>query len=74
MTRIIDTYELSAMQAAMLFHAVSGEDPGLYIDQVTAKLHASLDEACFLRAQQQVAERHPVLQQLKNLWSEGPWL
>ena len=54
MTRIVDTYELSAMQAAMLFHGVSGEDPGLYIDQVTA-------ETCFLRARQQVAERHSVL-------------
>jgi len=64
MTRIIDAYELSAMQAGMLFYAVSGEDPDLYIDQVTAKLHASLDEACFLRARQQVAERHPVLQRI----------
>ena len=61
MTSVIDTYELSPMQAGMLFHAVSGGDPGVDIEQVVATLHEPLDEAHFLRAWQRVAERHPIL-------------
>jgi amino acid adenylation domain-containing protein len=61
MTRVIDTYELSPMQAGMLFHAVSGGDPGVDIEQVVATLHEPLDEANFLRAWQRVAERHAIL-------------
>ncbi|MGH8772736.1 MAG: condensation domain-containing protein, partial [Burkholderiales bacterium] len=61
MTAVIDTYELSPMQAGMLFHAVSGGDSGVDIEQVVAMLHEPLDEAHFLRAWQRVAERHPIL-------------
>src|SRR5439155_1657131 len=38
MNSVIDTYELSPMQAGMLFHAVSGRDPGIDIEQVVATL------------------------------------
>src|SRR2546426_8412509 len=61
MTRVIDTYELSPMQAGMLFHALSGRDPGVDIQQQVATLREPSDEARFLRAWQRVAERHPIL-------------
>jgi len=61
MTSVVDTYELSPMQAGMLFHGLSGADANAYIEQVVATLHEPLDEAQFLRAWQRVAERHPVL-------------
>jgi hypothetical protein len=64
MTRVIDTYELSPMQARMLFHAVSGGDTGVDIEQIVATLHEPLDEAHFLRARQRVAERYQVLHSL----------
>ena len=58
MTCVIDTYELSPMQAGMLFHSVSGGEPGVYAEQVVAKLCEPLDETQFLRAWQRVVERH----------------
>ena len=58
---VVDTYELSPMQAGMLFHGLSGGAAGAYIEQVVATLHEPLDEAQFIRAWQRVAERHPVL-------------
>lgn len=61
MTSVIETYELSPMQAGMLFHAVSGGDPGVDIEQVVATLHEPLDEAQFVRAWQRVVGRHPIL-------------
>ncbi|TMH84907.1 MAG: amino acid adenylation domain-containing protein [Betaproteobacteria bacterium] len=61
MTSVVDTYELSPMQAGMLFHGLSGGAAGAYIEQVVATLHEPLDEAQFIRAWQRVAERHPVL-------------
>ena len=61
MAHVIETYELSPMQAGMLFHAVSGGDPGIDIEQVVATLHEPLDEVWFLRAWQCVVDRHPVL-------------
>ena len=61
MTQVSDTYELSPMQAGMLYDAVSGGGPGVNIVQITAMLPEALDEAAFVRAWQMVAERHPVL-------------
>lgn len=61
MTQAIDTYELSPMQAGMLFHAVSTGCSGVDVEQVVATLHEPLDEALFLRAWQRVAERHPIV-------------
>ena len=61
MPSVVDTYELSPMQAGMLFHGLSGGAAGAYIEQVVATLHEPLDEAQFIRAWQRVAERHPVL-------------
>jgi NRPS condensation-like uncharacterized protein len=61
MTRVIDTYELSPMQAGILFHTLGGRDPGVDIQQQVATLREALDEPRFLRAWQRVAERHPIL-------------
>jgi Condensation domain len=61
MTRVIDTYELSPMQAGMLFHAVSERASGVDIEQVVATLHEPLDEVKFRRAWQRVANRHSIL-------------
>src|SRR5258708_13670321 len=61
MTRVMDTYKLSPMQAGMLFPAVSGVDRGVDLEQVVATLHEPLEEAPFLRAWQRVVERHAVL-------------
>src|SRR5438094_9173187 len=58
---VVDTYELSPMQAGILLHGLSGGDAGAYIEQAVATLHEPLDEAQFLRAWQRVAERHPAL-------------
>jgi amino acid adenylation domain-containing protein len=69
MAPVIDTYELSPMQAGMLFHAIDGGDPGVYIEQVVATLHEPLDEEQFLRAWQRVADRHPILRS-RFRWEE----
>jgi natural product biosynthesis luciferase-like monooxygenase protein len=61
MTNTVDTYELSPMQAGMLFHAVSGVDRGIDVEQVVATLDEPLEEAPFVRGWQRVVERHPVL-------------
>lgn len=61
MTPVIATYELSPMQAGMLFYAVSGGDSGVYVEQVVATPHEPLDEAHFLCAWQRVLDRHPIL-------------
>ena len=61
MTQVIDTYELSPMHAGMLFHAVSGVDRGIDLEQVVATLREPLEEAHFVCAWQRVVERHPVL-------------
>jgi amino acid adenylation domain-containing protein/non-ribosomal peptide synthase protein (TIGR01720 family) len=61
MTQIIDSYELSPMQAGMLFHAVSAGRSGIDVEQVLVTLHEPLDEALFLWAWHRVVERHPIL-------------
>ena len=60
MASVIDTYELSPMQAGMLFHRLSGGDPHVDLQQVVGTLREPLDEASFLRAWQRVVERHPI--------------
>jgi hypothetical protein len=50
MTQVIDIYELSPMQAGMLFHAISGVVRGVDVEQVVATLQETLEEARFLRA------------------------
>jgi hypothetical protein len=44
MRGLIDSYELSPMQAGMLFHAVSGGDTGVDVEEVIATLCEPLEE------------------------------
>ena len=43
MASVVDTYELSPMQAGMLFHGLSGGDANAYIEQVVATLQQQLN-------------------------------
>src|SRR6267378_8653379 len=61
MTPVIDTYELSPLQAGMLFHGLSRADSGVDIEQVVATLREPLDQGQFLRAWDRVLERHAIL-------------
>src|SRR5258708_38582857 len=70
MTRVMDTYKLSPMQAGMLFPAVSGVDRGVDLEQVVATLREPLEEAPFLRAWRRVVERHAVLRS-RYRWEGG---
>src|SRR5688572_17679635 len=60
-TSIIDTYELSPMQAGMLYHNLSRGRQGADIEQTAIFLPTRIDEAAFTRAWQRVIERHSVL-------------
>jgi microcystin synthetase protein McyB len=59
--RILDSYELSPLQAGMLYHAAGAAEPGVNIEQVVMTLREPLDEAAFLRAWDHLAERHAIL-------------
>ncbi|HEY6985620.1 MAG TPA: condensation domain-containing protein, partial [Rhodanobacteraceae bacterium] len=61
MDEVVDTYELSPMQQGMLFHAVSGRDRGVDIEQIIVTLREPLDPAGFEQAWREVAQRHPIL-------------
>jgi len=61
MSQVVDAYELSPMQVGMLFHALSGEGPGVYVEQVVATLREPLDADQLVRAWQRLLERHAVL-------------
>lgn len=61
MTRVVDAYELSPLQAEILFHAAAPAQPGVDIEQVVATLHEPLDAAALLRAWERLLERHAIL-------------
>ena len=58
---VVDTYEVSPLQAGMLFHAAAATQSGVDIEQVIATLHEPLDEGAFLRAWERLLERHAIL-------------
>ncbi|SCZ39646.1 MULTISPECIES: non-ribosomal peptide synthetase [Burkholderia] len=58
---IADIYELSPMQAAMLFHAVHAPGSRSSFNQLSCRIAGSLDPASFHAAWQQLVDRHPVL-------------
>ena len=58
---VVDSYELSPMQAGMLFHAVGQPVPGVDIEQVVIVLDEALDEARFARAWDKTLARHAIL-------------
>ncbi|HYG64674.1 MAG TPA: condensation domain-containing protein, partial [Thermoanaerobaculia bacterium] len=58
---IDDIYELSPMQAGMLFHSLAAERSGVYVLQFVCPLTGGLDETAFERAWEGLAARHAVL-------------
>lgn len=58
---IEDAYSLSPMQQGMLFHSLYAVASGVYIEQISCSLHGNLNVSVFVRAWQQVVDRHPVL-------------
>jgi amino acid adenylation domain-containing protein len=61
-TKIVESsYPLSPMQHGMLFHSLSTEGDGVYIQQMVCDLHEDLNVPAFARSWQRVVERHPIL-------------
>ncbi|WP_171064572.1 non-ribosomal peptide synthetase [Actinomadura soli] len=58
---IEDIYELSPIQAGLLYELTRGANTGIYVEQVSVTLAGELDTALFARAWQRVADRHPIL-------------
>ncbi|HIK07101.1 MAG TPA: amino acid adenylation domain-containing protein [Trichormus sp. M33_DOE_039] len=58
---IIDIYELSPMQAGMLFHTLYAPNSGVYFEQRSCLIRGNLNLAAFRQAWQHVVERHSVL-------------
>ena len=58
---IIDIYELSPMQAGMLFHTLYAPKSGVYFEQRSCVIRGNLNLAAFRQAWQRVVERHSVL-------------
>ncbi|PYP88316.1 MAG: hypothetical protein DMF61_06920 [Blastocatellia bacterium AA13] len=58
---IEDYYPLSPMQEGMLLHTVYGDEPDLYVFQLSCSLRGSPDSALFEEAWQRVMQRHAVL-------------
>jgi surfactin family lipopeptide synthetase C len=60
-TDIEDIYDLSPMQAGMLFHKLRSPQDELYNVQVTCAIRGDLDTIVFHRAWQMIVERHTML-------------
>ena len=61
MTRVVETYETSPLQAGMLFHALREQDRTTYVEHIVATLSEPLDPGRLLRAWERLVERHAVL-------------
>ncbi|RKS76990.1 amino acid adenylation domain-containing protein [Actinomadura pelletieri DSM 43383] len=58
---IEDIYELSPIQAGLLYELTRSPDTGTYVEQVSVTLAGELDPRHFARAWQRVVDRHPIL-------------
>ncbi|MEP7122425.1 MAG: condensation domain-containing protein, partial [Byssovorax sp.] len=58
---IENIYSLSPMQQGLLFHSLVASQEASYPVQIDWTLRGILDEAAFLRAWQEVVDRHPIL-------------
>ena len=56
-----DAYPLTALQQGMLFHSLAAPQPGVYVQQLVCDLRELLDVSAFIRAWDQLVERHPIL-------------
>src|SRR5262249_18728801 len=61
MTCVIDTYELSPLQAGMLFHGLGGAAPRVDIEQGVATPPEPVDEGALRRAWERIVERHAIM-------------
>ena len=60
-SNVEDIYELSPLQAGMLFHTLYAPEAALYFEQVTLTFEMRLDRAAFDRAWRDVVARNPIL-------------
>src|SRR5262249_42048554 len=56
-----DVYPLSPMQQGILFHTLVASDTGTYVVHLGWTIRGDLDVASFVRAFEEVANRHPIL-------------
>ncbi|MEP7122426.1 MAG: non-ribosomal peptide synthase/polyketide synthase [Byssovorax sp.] len=56
-----DIYPLSPMQQGMLFHTLYAAEGGVYVVQRAFTLRGNVDVDAFVRAFQDVTDRHPIL-------------
>ncbi|WP_023986327.1 non-ribosomal peptide synthetase [Mycolicibacterium neoaurum] len=61
MDEVVDSYELSPMQASMLYQALSAPGDGTNIEHVVISVDEELDVALFEQAMAQVMQRHSVM-------------
>ena len=61
MTRILDSYGLSPLQAGILFHALREPDCTTYVEQIVVTLEDEIDVPRLLRAWDQLLARHAIL-------------
>src|ERR1041384_7725734 len=66
---IEDLYELSPVQQGMLFQSLYAPQSGVYCIQLSCDLRGHLDVRAFVRAWQQVLERHTILR-TSFFWEE----
>lgn len=55
------SYQLSPIQQGMLFDSLSGQQPGVDIEQVLCSLREKLNVSVVIKAWQQIVQRHPIL-------------
>ncbi|MER0239568.1 amino acid adenylation domain-containing protein [Fulvimarina sp. MAC8] len=61
MSQPVDLFDLTPMQAGMLFHSLMEPDSGTYFEQCWCTVEGTLDEAAFVAAWREVIRRHEVL-------------
>ena len=69
--RRVDTYELSSIQAGMLFHALTRPSSGIDVEQVVARLAEPIDIDQLAESWRYVTERHPILR-TSFRWQDCP--
>lgn len=69
MSEITDVYEMTPLQAGMLFHSLHSPQEGLYFQQYWCRLEGELDVAAFRAAWDEVIARHDILRSQPQ-WEE----
>jgi amino acid adenylation domain-containing protein len=61
LSRVLDSYELSPLQAGLLFQALRETDPATYVEQIVVTLNEEVDVARLLSAWEHLVDRHAIL-------------